>query len=132
LIAALALVAGCGGAEPKLRRRYLDEVAQLQKLTADRTGLISTLPQSAQKTLQEYADVTAEARRRYFAAVEAKDEYARKTATADEHAGNEAYDPAAERLLLEHVPTYPELQKRIAEQKARVEQAKALLEASEP
>jgi hypothetical protein len=142
LFVVLVLVAGCGSSSTDPTKDYLEsstdptkdyiaEIDKLDKLRRSRTEMIATLPDAARKSLEEIADVTAGARRRYFAAVEANDDVARKAATADEAAGNRAYDEAAERLLLEHVPAYKELQKRIAEQAARVQRAKEQWDASQ-
>lgn len=124
--AALLLSAGCADPVRDNRLSYLAEVDALERMRESRKELITSLPEDAQKELEQLAERTAEARRRYFTAVETKNDAERKAATADEQAGNIAYDETLDRLLLEHVPAFKKLREEIAVQQARVDELKAV------
>lgn len=124
--AVLLLFAGCADPVRENMLSYLAEVDALERLRESRQDLIKSLPEDAQKELEQLSEKTAEARRRYFTAVETKNDADRKAATADEQAGNNAYDEALDRLLLEHVPEFKKLRDEIEAQQARVDKLKAV------
>lgn len=128
--AALLMVAGCSDPVREKRDIYIARVDHLRQLQESRMERIPSLPESARKELEELSETTAAARRRYFAAVESQNDEERKAATADEQAGNAAYDEALDRLLLEHLPESKGLFQEIAAQQALTDRAKQDYEAA--
>ena len=130
LSAALVLTVGCADPVRDNMLSYLAEVNALERLRESRKELIKSLPEDAQKELEQLSEKSAEARRRYFTAVETKNDAERKAATADEQAGNITYDEALDRLLLEHVPAFKKLREEIEARQANVDKAKQVYDSA--